>query len=623
MRRYHPLPASFHGAVGPDSVLLESGLPDEREATSLLFRDPVAVLALGAGEDPRGFLRRAEALRERGLWLAGYVAYEAGYPLVGVADPPPLPYPAAWLGAYRAPDRFDHLTAASTLPPHEAPAPEDGPGRASGAPNARFLASEAAWIARVERVLAYLEAGDSYQVNLTDAYEVEADDLAALYRRLMAAQPVPFGAFLRAGELEVASLSPELHFRLAEGRLVARPMKGTAARGRDAEEDAERAAALAADEKSRAENVMIVDLLRNDLGRVSETGSVRVEELFRVERYRTLLQMTSTVTGRALTSRLDVLLPALFPCGSITGAPKRRSMEIIRELEPRPRGVYTGAIGYAAPDGSCCFSVAIRTLTRWRGETRMGVGAGIVFDSDPAAEYRECRLKARFLELPPEPLALFETLRCDPAAGGLQRREAHLARLARSAAHWGLPFDPDEARAVLAAAEREGAGLRRVRLELSPDGSLRAEARPFRDGPRTGLRAAIARERIDASDPLRRHKTTARALYDAASRRAEALGLAELIFLNERGEVAEGAISNVFARFGGELRTPPLDAGALPGVLRGELLARGEAREAALTPADLRRADAVLVGNALRGLRSVRLELGPVAVRPAAGPPLP
>jgi para-aminobenzoate synthetase/4-amino-4-deoxychorismate lyase len=490
---------------------------------------------------------------------------------------------------------------------------------------------EAAWAAGVAAVHAALIAGDAYQVNLTTGFTCRVGDLRDAYRALSAAQSVAYGALLDTGEVALASASPELFVRAqaSDGalHLLARPMKGTAPRGADAAADALAAAALRADPKNRAENVMIVDLLRNDLGRVARPGSVRTTRLLDVERYRRVLQMTSTVEADAPADvPLSALLSALFPCGSITGAPKRRTMQLIADLERRPRGAYTGAIGFALPTAQghlreAVFSVAIRTLEVRGGLGRLGVGAGIVIDSDAAAEYAEVRAKARFLTDPDRPLGLFETLRWQ--GGRAPRWDAHLERLAASAAHLGVPLAPAAAGAAVAAAVAVAGGGRdptvgteavlRVRLDLHEDGRCTAVARPHADDAPGAppVAVALAAVRVRSDDPARRHKTLDRAAYDAASAWAAAHGLADVVFLNEHGRLAEGAISTVFVREDdGVWRTPPVAEGALPGVLRAALLADGTAREGIVTEADLRERPLAL-GNALRGLRPARLE--PVA----------
>jgi len=352
MSRFAQLPDSFLSALqAPGSVLLESSRPDPEEYTSLLFSEPLSVLTLSDARGVAAFFAEVERYLAAGYFLAGYFAYELGYALQGLASLlPELTQPLAWLGVYRRPRRFDHRREGGTVSPH-APVKIAPPS---------FGLEPESYAAKLKRIRDYLEAGDCYQINFTDRFEFELQSSPlALYQQLKSAQRVPYGAYLNTPETQLLSLSPELFFRVKGGIITAKPMKGTLPRGRTPEEDAALSLELQQDPKSRAENVMIVDLLRNDLGRVCQTGSVQVPKLFTVEAYDSLLQMTSTVTGRLRPGvTAHELFASLFPCGSVTGAPKRRAMEIIRELETRPRGVYTGAIGYLAPDGDAAFNVA-------------------------------------------------------------------------------------------------------------------------------------------------------------------------------------------------------------------------------------------------------------------------
>jgi para-aminobenzoate synthetase/4-amino-4-deoxychorismate lyase len=384
-------------------------------------------------------------------------------------------------------------------------------------------------------------------------------------------------------------------------------MKGTSPRGRDPCADAAARAQLAADPKQRAENLMIVDLLRNDLARISAPGSVRTPALFTVETYPGFHAMTSTVTGRLEAGRgLRERVEALFPCGSVVGAPKIRAGEIIRSLEPRPRGFYTGALGAISPDGDMSFNVAIRTaVLRADGKGRYDVGGGIVADSDPGAEYDEACLKGRVLTDLADDYQLFETFRWS-RAGGFVRLSGHLDRLADSARALRFAFDREAARAALARLDRTWRDQPRdlrVRVALARDGELTITHAAAPAPPAGILRVGLADDRLDPGDPFLRHKTTRRALHDVAFAAAAARGLDEALFLNRRGEIAEASRNNVFVEIDGRLVTPPLCCGLLPGVLRGHLLATGAAVEAPLTLDDLRRAPRAFLGNSLNGTR--------------------
>ena len=484
---------------------------------------------------------------------------------------------------------------------------------------------EAAFTEAIQAIRDYIAAGDTYQVNYTYRLRFEAfGPLVALYARLRARQRVPYGALVALPDgSAVLSFSPELFVRHDAGVLLARPMKGTAPASGDDAVDEERATALSQDSKNRAENLMIVDLLRNDLGRVASTGSVEVPALFEVRRYGGVLQMTSTVQARLRAdATLEDLFAALYPCGSITGAPKRRTMEIIHELEPSARGIYTGAIGWFDPPGNgkafgdFCLSVPIRTLVLGgsRGGTRqgeLGVGAGIVYDSDAASEFAECRLKAGFLTGLHNEFEIFETLRAS-WDDGCRHVEQHLDRLAASCRYFGYPFDVGAARATLndACLALAPGRLHRLRLAVAHTGKLAVQAAPLAPLSEP-VALLLASEATHSGDVFLRHKTSVRSRYDAAWRLAEAQGAFDALFFNERGELTEGGRSNVFVRFGSAWYTPPLSCGLLPGVMRGVMLQAPawNARERVITRQMLETADDIVVCNALRGpLRAVLLD---------------
>jgi para-aminobenzoate synthetase/4-amino-4-deoxychorismate lyase len=468
-----------------------------------------------------------------------------------------------------------------------------------------------------------IAAGETYQVNYT--YRIDGAAFGspiALYRRLRARQPVEYGAFIvlpqGAPVTHVLSLSPELFLRHEAGQLTARPMKGTAARVEAPESDSESARLLAIDIKNRAENLMIVDLLRNDLGRLAQIGSVRVPALFAIEPYATVFQMTSTVQAQLRPEvSMPELLHAVFPCGSITGAPKHHTMELIAGLESTPRGLYCGAIGWLdAPHGDArigdfCLSVAIRTLTlgaQAQGlcPLRIGVGAGIVSDSRADDEFDECRLKARFLTGLDPGFELFETMLWTPGQG-VRHLDRHLARLERSAQVLGFELDREVLLATLqahmSAHAHEVRALARLRLGLAHDGRIGLTHAPLAPLPAGPVRLLVADDPLPEARPLAGHKTTQRRVYDAGVRAAEKVGAFDTLFFDAAGRLVEGGRSNVFVRLGGHWWTAPVSDGALPGVMRGVLLAdrAWDAQERSITRAELARAEAVVVCNALRG----------------------
>ena len=492
-----------------------------------------------------------------------------------------------------------------------------------------------------------LRAGESYQINYT--YRLKFDVFGSplgLFRRLRARQPVHFGALIALpADRWIVSCSPELFIEKTGARLRTRPMKGTTARGRTPEQDARAEAFLRSDPKNRAENLMIVDLLRNDVSRVAKIGSVQVPALFSIEPYPSIWAMTSTIEADLIdgASFADIMR-ALFPCGSITGAPKHRTMELIDEIETTPRGLYTGTIGWydapsdSTPDaphpgGDFCLSVTIRTLTLdvpneatgLRAGT-MGVGGGIVLDSVAADELAECRLKAKFLTGADPGFELFETMRASREAG-VAHLDRHLARLAASAGELGFVFEESALREQIdeRCAHLSAGGEHRFRLALSKEGRVVIVTAPLVPVVTLGGRAQgdeaegsfvgvlLAPEHgfapMRSNDWLLRHKTTRRAEYDRGWREAEAHGAFDTLFFNERGELTEGGRSNVFVKLEGRWWTPPLSAGVLPGVMRAVLLddrAFG-AVERELTLRELHAAEALLICNALRGALPARI----------------
>ncbi len=469
----------------------------------------------------------------------------------------------------------------------------------------------------IETIHEWIRAGDVYQLNFTFPLHVRIPGSSAvLYGRLRKSQPVKYGAFIHwQPDRRILSFSPELFFRLDElGEtrcITTRPMKGTASRGRTTAEDRQIAEWLRTDAKNRSENVMIVDLLRNDLGRLCVYGSVRVEDLFSVERFPSLWQMTSTVTGAL---RPDVgfeeIFRALFPCGSVTGAPKVHAMELLARIENEPRGIYTGAIGFFSRSRTI-FNVAIRTLDVAGQNARMGLGGGIVIDSNADDEFRECQLKAEFLTRSIEPFSLIETLLWQ---GAYPLIELHLDRLEDSADYFGFNCDRASIKAALLAeaAAFPGNSPQKVRLLVRPDGSLHITEEKLPSAgsavPQTG-RVCIAPYRTNSRDRMLFHKTTHRALYQESFKTATRAGFCDALFLNQRGEVTEGAISNIFVEKEGRWYTPPIECGVLPGVYRRHLIETQPGIEQRIfTIQDLKNADVIYLSNAVRGLRRVEVD---------------
>jgi para-aminobenzoate synthetase/4-amino-4-deoxychorismate lyase len=580
----------------PGTVLLHDTLDPRGE--NLLFTAPGEIIVAHDAADARRALARLETATAQGLHAAGYLAYELGFIFEErLADrlPQASATPLLWLGLYDAPQMLSAQEVDRRLAVIA--------GNAAGA--ARDITprwDEAAYGLAFDRIKALIAAGDTYQVNLTFKADFRLEgDPVGLYRELVRKQPVAYGALINTGSQWILSRSPELFVESRHGALAARPMKGTLKRGRTLAEDEAGRIALAGDEKNRAENLMIVDLLRNDLGRIAEIGSVKVTDLFTVETYRTLHTMTSGIIARRRPEVTTTdLLANLFPCGSITGAPKLRAMEIIHDVEAGPRGLYTGSIGHFSPNGDLTLNVAIRTaVINAAGEGEIGIGGGIVADSLAGDEYREALLKMAFFTEPAEPVTLIETLLWERAEG-FALLDRHLQRLAQSARYFGLPFDRAS---VLAALDSSGFAADRMRVRLTLDAAGPAmTAVPLPPSPPV-FRFAMAPERLDSQSLWLMHKTTNRAFYDAPRQQAHAaLGVDEVLFRNERDELTEGSITSLFVQRDGTLLTPPLSSGLLPGTLRAELIDQGKAVEQVLTLADLADAEAIFLGNSVRGL---------------------
>lgn len=585
----------------PGAILFESNtVSSAQHNRSLLFQNPIHWIEVRALDQlPAVFARIDEALA-KGNWVAGYFGYECGYHWEPTSSPNYKPsseaLPLAAIGIYAEPTL---CMPSSPQSPCEA-----------GITDLHVSLSPEQYAQQFDRAQQYIAAGDTYQLNLTT--EVSAPytgDPADLFSHLMAAQPVDLGAMLHVGRCHILSASPELFFHQQDREIMVRPMKGTAPRGSTCSEDDRLASSLAADEKNRAENIMIVDLLRNDLGRIAEFGSVRPDKLFTVERLPSLLQMTSEIRA---TLRPEItpyrLFAALFPSGSIIGAPKVHSMQLLRSLEQRDRGVYTGAIGCWSPCGEALFSVAIRTVVVDSGQLTMGIGSGVVADSIAASEYNECLLKADFLR--DQTFRLIETMRWQH--GRCDLLQLHLDRLQSSAEHFHFRFDR---KSIQRAIEHHATSLDadmpyRLRLVLDHRGTCTFNApEPVgEDAPETQLRVRLWPTKIDSTNPLLQHKTTRRTFYDRAYAEALHHGLADIIFINEFGHITEGAIHNIFVRHGKQWRTPPATSGLLPGVYRLHLLTtRDNIAEANLTVEDLRAADEIWLTNAVRGIRKAIL----------------
>lgn len=607
----------LYSLEGEDNYFfLETNLPSDREVRSYLFLNPIEEIDVSApGEAAAAFARIEEGV-EGGLYAAGLFSYELGYCLDEAFEPPPAgPFPLMSVGLYRDPGVYDVRRGE-----WEGDVPRIGDATSRTPRPGMFSVSEPAisetypvYERNIREVKRLIERGDTYQINYTVRLDffLKGNSLG-LYLDLRQRQKVAYSGMWRRGDMSVLSFSPELFFRIEGGEIEVRPMKGTAPRGAADAEDAEITRFLESDTKNRAENIMIVDLLRNDLGRVSEKGSVSVPRLFEVEKYETLFQMTSTVKAKlASDSGMLRIFSSLFPSGSVTGAPKISSMRIIRSLEKRPRGIYTGAIGFIAPKRrKAVFNVSIRTVSVTGCRAEMGIGGGIVYDSTPESEWREALLKADFLlaglpEMTPRDFSLIETFLWTQD-GGLFLEKPHFERLARSAKYFGFNYDERTARVSIKAAVADaqpGGGNLRVRLLLDRDGSVSVSINPAaKSTPGVTPRFTLSDKTVLSANPFLRHKTTVRDFYEEERTTYEKRGFFDVVFMNERAELTEGTITNLFVRIDGRLCTPPAESGLLEGVFRRHLLETGEASERVLYTRDLDAADEILLCNSVRGL---------------------
>ena len=608
-----------------------------RDAASgrwLEFSRPLRLVIASAPAEVAASLDQVEAAVAGGnIHAAGFVSYEAApafdaaLTVRGSGE-----FPLVWFGLF---ERLDEIQ----LPPP--------PASTAGETDWQPSVTQRDYFAALDRIKALIRSGDTYQVNYTfrllgrqefsaasgvgpapatDRPPLPATDPWAVFLCLAAAQDSAFSAFIDSGRWAICSASPELFFRLEGERIECRPMKGTAARGLTSAQDRAQAETLRTSQKERAENVMIVDMVRHDLGRVAQPGSVNVTSLFAVEKYPTLWQMTSTVEARTRAG-LGEIFGALFPPASVTGAPKVRTMQIISQLETAPRLIYTGAIGFALPGRRAQFNVAIRTLfaDRQTGRTEYGVGSGIVWDSQPEQEWRECLTKARILcsltlphecgapkgtgmphsfgSAPAPEFRLLETMLWTPE-GGYFLVERHLQRLEESAEYFAFRLKLPAVRAELSrlapALPRSG---HKVRLLATKDGRVTVEATPLPEASAKPLRLALAAAAVDSSNPFLYHKTTHRAVYAAALEARP--GHDDVLLFNERREVTESTIANVVVELEGKLVTPPVECGLLAGTFRAELLARGDVVEQVVTVKELLRSPRVFLVNSVRAMYRV------------------
>ncbi|MDP2983635.1 MAG: aminodeoxychorismate synthase component I [Candidatus Latescibacter sp.] len=569
---------------------------DAREKQWLHFRNVRHVITANTIDDVVSALNTVERMvYEQGFFAAGFISYEAS----PAFDPSfrvrsSSSFPLLWFGLYAAPDIIklpDVPLFSAEIPINWNPSID------------RRTYNEA-----ISRIKDYIARGETYQVNYT--YRLHAPFFADpwhLFRRIIQAQQAEYGAYLDTGRFAVCSASPELFFHLNGSGLTTRPMKGTASRGLTLSEDKARADWLYNSEKNRAENIMIVDMIRNDLGRIAETGSVKVLRLFDIERYPTVWQMTSTVTAESSASVCEIL-SALFPCASITGAPKSNTTRIIAGLETTPRNIYTGCIGFITPERKAQFNVAIRTVLvdRELKLAEYGVGGGIVWDSSSTEEYEECQTKSQVLMKKTTGFSLLETL--------LYTQEEkyflldyHLRRLRDSAEYFGIPVSMEHVLKKLENREESFPAFpQKVRVLVSQEGDISCEYSPLDNtAPARPVRLGLASKAVDSKNPYVYHKTTNREVYESAV--TDSADCDDILLWNEHGEITETTIANVVFRLHGELVTPPVTCGLLPGTYRAWLLDRNIIKEKIITLNDLKRCDSVHVINSVRKKREAIL----------------
>lgn len=573
---------NLHLKAKPISLLVR----DSRANQWLRFAEPLAILVAHQLSEVMPLLREVEQqTQQQNRWAAGFVSYEAAPAFdQALVVKPSAEFPLAWFGIYATPQ---------VVPPPS-----------GGSPPAQSLdwtpsITPAEYEATIDRIKRYIQSGDTYQVNFTFRLHTPfLQESGPFFAQLIRAQDSACGFFLDTAEWSICSASPEIFFELRGQGLRCRPMKGTMPRGRWPEEDEALAEQLRQSEKNRAENLMIVDMMRNDMGRIAQIGSVQVESLFHLERYPTLWQMTSAIQC-ATRAGIPEIISALFPAASITGAPKTRTMQIIAELETSPRGIYTGSAGFIGPGRNAHFNVAIRTVRiDRRGPTaEYGVGGGIVWDSTASSEFLECQTKARLLtHLPPE-FSLLETLLWTPQEG-LFLLEEHLLRLRKSAAYFGFAWNEADTRNLLLRSTQALPAIpHRVRLVVPKEAPPQVEVSPhsLRVDP---YLISLAKSPVDASNPFLYHKTTFRKAY--TDRLQASPEFDDLLLWNEQGEITESCIANVLVEIDGQWFTPPVSCGLLPGVYRSHLLASGRIKERVIRIEELKPSTALMLINSVR-----------------------
>ncbi|TGK28090.1 aminodeoxychorismate synthase component I [Leptospira gomenensis] len=557
----------------------------------IIFRNPVDTIDAYKPEELNASLNKIDSYLKKGFHVAGFISYEAGTFFSGMNwKEYETVLPLLRLAVFENPEKIrdegkDYLR------------------------NFGFYVTrrpeESEYFHNLDEIRKRLFEGEIYQINYTDRIDFDFEgDILSFYKVLSERQPVRFGSWIRTETADILSFSPELFFEKKNGILITKPMKGTYPRGKSPEEDGANRKLLQESEKERAENLMITDLMRNDLGKISKTGSVSVSELFSVETYKTIYQMTSTVRSELSESvGWSDIFRELLPGGSVTGAPKLRAMELIRTLE-KPRGIYTGIIGIIEPNGNAAFSIAIRTLEIRNGKGSIGVGSGITWDSEPLREWSEIFEKAKFLTETRNGFTLFETILYKN--GIFYFHKEHFERISNSAKTFEFPFSEKEWNRTLEELSKKIPKRKpyRVRIDLYPSGEFKTVLSELAPYPKKG-NVTISRLKTDSSSIFRRHKTGLRETYDREGKKSREAGFLDVIFVNEKNEIVEGSIANVFVKIGKEYYTPPIESGVLPGVYRNRLLKRKGFREKKISVSEMKNSESVFLCNSLRGILRV------------------
>jgi len=605
---FHKLPALNQSYINKQNYffLFESNLCDKNNHLSYVFSKPIDIIKARNFEEVESAFKKIQSY-SKNYYIAGYLAYELGYYFQGVEAAQDYGFPLVNMAVFKNPMIFNHKDASFQALNRNM----FGPNNPAGKFSVKGLGLTYNYNAYSEKIL-YLKNkiknGDTYQVNFTGRFNFNFSGCPySFYNELKEGQNVSYSAFCKLGDEHLISLSPELFFKRNGREIIFKPMKGTISRGRDLKQDRKLASELRTSSKNLAENLMIVDLVRNDLGRICETGSVKVNKLFEIEKYDSLFQMTSTVKG-ILKNNLSYfeIFKNIFPSGSVTGAPKISTMKIIKDIESVPRKVYCGALGFIAPDNKAVFNLPIRTILLKGGSGQMGVGSGIVADSDSAAEFNECLLKARFLINRKKAFEIVETILWK---GKFIFLKEHLERMQESALYFGFNFNRRAIQKRISQLCRDFKKDKavKVRVLLEKDGSVRFEHSLINSDKDKKKYIALARTKIDPEDIFLYHKTTNRKIYQNAYKTALSKGYSDVIFMNTLGEITEGAISNIFIKVDRKYFTPPVKCGLLPGIYRSYLVKKLKASEKVIRIDDLMHADKIFLCNSIRGVNEVFL----------------